>query len=340
MVWERPRYRHPARTVKPLPPGPLTFRTPADLLVPSDHREDPLTRADFRPIELSDRDAVRDAFRRDPPDISEYTFSNLFVWRRSRRTRIRLRDDGFHLLMDDHGHDILLPPAGFADRRTAWKELVDLFRSDSAIAAIAKIPERDLPILAELGLSALEDRDHWDYLYHASDLAELKGRRYDGKRWFLRKFAEAFPTARALPYSAPWRSACLDLAAAWAERRTAEHPECAAQYAEETAAITDYLDHIADLECCGCVLVADDRLLGFTFGEPLNPSTFVIHFEKADPSAPGAYQAVNREFVRMAVLGRFAFVNREQDLGAEGIRKAKLSYHPCAFVRKHRVPRP
>jgi hypothetical protein len=298
-----------------------------------------MTKNDFRPISLTDRPEINRIFDAAPPEISEYTFSNLFVWRRPRKTRIFLADGGCYIIMEDHGRDVLLPPAGFSDRTAAWTRVLDLFHKDPSLSAIIKIPEPDEPILRNHGLTCVEDRNHFDYLYSAEDLAELKGRKFDGKRWLVRKFEEN-TEFECRSYEESDREDCLALSRAWTRKKQAEHPEETQGYAEEEEAVHDYLDHLAHFHCCGCVFVSAGRVIAFTFGERLNPTTFVIHFEKADSSYSGVYQAVNRNFVQKAVAGLFPFVNREQDLGIEGIRKAKLSYHPIGFVKKYRIDRP
>ena len=95
------------------------------------------------------------------------------------------------------------------------------------------------------------------------------------------------------------------------------------------------LDDYERLDAIGAVIEVDGTIVAFAFGEPLNTDTFVIHFEKADTDYVGAYQMINKLFVSEYVLPCYAFVNREQDLGHEGIRRAKMSYIPDRLIAKY-----
>jgi hypothetical protein len=96
-------------------------------------------------------------------------------------------------------------------------------------------------------------------------------------------------------------------------------------------------DNYRVLGLSGGVVLVEGRVAAFSFGEKLNDTTFVVHFEKADPAYTGSYQIINQLFVQNEVSGRYLFVNREQDLGIEGIRKAKLSYVPVRLLKKYLV---
>jgi len=82
--------------------------------------------------------------------------------------------------------------------------------------------------------------------------------------------------------------------------------------------------------------VVDEKMIAYTIAEALDDTTVVIHFEKGCPNFKGVYQAINQVFLAQCCQG-FQIVNREQDLGDEGLRKAKLSYNPVAFLKKYRV---
>jgi hypothetical protein len=261
------------------------------------------------------------------------------VWRGPRNLRFCRYGAGAVLTASYDGKYFLLPPVGFGDVARVYAEMFRAFSGDPGFGGALKIPESHHGALGAAGFVLREDRDNFDYVYSTEDLAELKGRHFDGKRGLVRKFFDNNDFEFTV-YSPEHREACLALSAEWVRRKKAAAlPEDAAGFDEEARAIRDYLEHLADLHCCGCVLTVNNKVVAFSFGEQLNTDTFVIHFEKGDTDYTGVYQAVNQIFVKNAVLGRCAFVNREQDLGIEGIRKAKLSYHPVRLVRKFLVPR-
>ena len=307
-------------------------------MTPSDASGPAARLSGFRELLLEDKPFFDELFKAEDPDISEYTFSNLFVWRRPRGILVR-RDAATAVLTAVYeGKYFILPPLGFPDIVSAYRGMFRAFRGDANFGGALKIPERHAAGLREAGFVLEEDRDNFDYLYSTDDLASLKGRHYDGKRGFLRKFYDNYES-EFTTYTVRYKEACLKLTREWAARKTpSASPSDVRGFQDEFEAVRDYLDHLAELHCCGCILTVDDKVVAFTFGEQLNHDTFVIHFEKGDTDYSGVYQAVNQQFVRNAVLGRCPFVNREQDMGIEGIRKAKMSYRPVKFVAKYRIP--
>ncbi|WP_262349148.1 phosphatidylglycerol lysyltransferase domain-containing protein [Helicobacter winghamensis] len=101
----------------------------------------------------------------------------------------------------------------------------------------------------------------------------------------------------------------------------------------EYVGIIESLKEFENLDFQGGILRVDEKIIAFSFGEPLNKDTIVIHIEKADIEFQGAYQAINREFLANA-WSNYKLVNREEDLGIEGLRKAKQSYQPLYLQEK------
>jgi len=296
-----------------------------------------MKKTDFKPLELSDRDSIVEIFSKYPPVISEYTFSNLFIWRKKNNTRTLILNDGAFFIMSFNSYDFLLPPAGFKDYHEAWMELIDLFLSDKSIKGIIKIPEKDIFLPCFKDFIVKEDRDHFDYVYKTEDFATLKGRRYDGKRWLIKKFIESVPHETMLYDPELHMEDSILLARKWETLKISQHPENLEGYKAETEALIEYLHNFASLHCCGMIIISSGKVIAFSFGEKLNPETFVIHFEKADPSYPGIYQAMSHLFVKNLVSGHFNFINREQDMGIEGLRNAKMSWHPYTFIKKFKI---
>lgn len=281
----------------------------------------------FHPLQLEHKSLFDKYFSRFEPEISEFTFSNLYIWRHSRKCRFAEVDNRLLILCTQDGKEYLMAPVGIPP-----SDIAPILQSISGLFG-NRIPFRRVGEDLVAGLTTgpfeiTEDRDHFDYLYSSEELASLKGRKYDGKRGFLSKFMDHQPHETS-PYSSHFKDRCLKLAEKWAAEKNVEGVD------EEFTAIREYLDNFDIFGCCGMVLHDRDRIIGFTFGERLNSRTFVIHFEKCDTQFPGAYQAINNLFVRNEILGNFEFINREQDLGIEGIRKAKLSYHPVKLIKKY-----
>lgn len=176
-----------------------------------------------------------------------------------------------------------------------------------------------------------EDRDNWDYLYDVDALSTLKGNKYHKKKNHLNGFKKAYDF-QYLSMNPDCVEEALALEAAW--RQWHDTPNCHALVAENTA-IERVLTHWDELPgLMGGALHVGGAMVAFTVAEPLDDETLVIHFEKGMAGMRGVYQAINQMFLEHDANG-YKIVNREQDLGEEGLRKAKLSYHPVDFLKKH-----
>jgi hypothetical protein len=199
---------------------------------------------------------------------------------------------------------------------------------------LERVPER---LVKEQGLGeapfvAQLDRDQSDYVYLSRDLVELSGREFHAKKNHVNRFKRTYRHEyRRL--SADLVEACLALETAWCDLR---HCWETPTLASEEVAIHEALHHFGGLSCLGGVVLVEGKVEAFALGEALNPDTFVCHVEKANPDVDGLYAAVNQMFCE-AEAARFTYVNREQDLGVPGLRKAKESYQPHHLEHKYRV---
>ena len=198
-----------------------------------------------------------------------------------------------------------------------------------------RVPERLLHRWSELGidLPAEETRGHWDYLYSVQDLTDLKGNRYHKKKNLLNQFINKYQFTY-LPFGPAMIEQALMMQEDWCVWRDCENNDT---LAAENKAIARVLYEWRSLQgITGGAILVEDVLVAYTVAETMPDHTLVIHFEKACPDHKGGYQAINQLFLAHAPQG-YEVVNREQDLDDEGLRKAKLSYHPKDFVRKFQV---
>lgn len=202
----------------------------------------------------------------------------------------------------------------------------------------ARIPEMLFRLWQEsLGdtIEVFEDRDSWDYLYSINDLAELKGNRYHKKKNQLNQFTNKYDFTY-MPFEPHMVQDALDMQENWCTWRDCESSET---LSSENRVISRILDSWDKLEgIIGGAIIVNRKMIAYTLAEELSSGTILIHFEKADPNFKGSYQAINQMFLANLKSGH-VLVNREQDLGDEGLRKAKLSYHPSGFLKKIKVNR-
>jgi len=282
----------------------------------------------IRLLELSDRSLVTSYLRRYPPEISELTFTNLFVWRSSRPIWLSEIGDSIVFTVDLHGNGsttktILGPPIGEASPLTVPEAL------DIELGGFVRIPEETANTLSNAGLNVETDRNNWDYVYGVSDLSGLKGRRYHKKRNLIKQCLAAY-NCEYEPITLEHITACLDMQDRWCQARDCgKDPGLCNEY----VAIRETFAHYEPLRLVGGSIRIDGKIQAYALGEELNPGTAVCHFEKAMPGIQGLSQLINQWF-SMHTLAGFEFVNREQDLGIPGLRQAKESYHPHHMVHK------
>lgn len=179
------------------------------------------------------------------------------------------------------------------------------------------------------------DQASSDYVYSIDDLADLKGKKYQRKRNHYNRFRSSFPeyTVESLNENNLCRA--KEMVDMWYENRLLENP--GGDYFSERTALEKAFRHYQDLDMESLVLLNGEQVLAITFGSRLSPNTFDVHFEKAHWDVSSAYTAINCEFAKY-IRNRhpdIQFLNREEDLGLEGLRKAKQRYYPHHMVEKY-----
>ena len=183
---------------------------------------------------------------------------------------------------------------------------------------------------AEFEVSA--NRDDADYVYASEDLIRLAGRKYHSKKNHLNSFHKNYAEAEYRPITPEIVTQCKLNINGWYKQRAQDLPDDPF-IALEREAIIEVLNNFEDFGLKGGAIFVGGRVVAFTFGEQLNTDTAVIHVEKADPDVRGAYPAINQAFVEHE-WSEMTYINREEDMGIEGLRKAKESYKPVKMIEK------
>ncbi|MBI5572763.1 MAG: DUF2156 domain-containing protein [Desulfomonile tiedjei] len=286
---------------------------------------------DFKPVEIQHKRIFDEFFSQDPPQISELTFTNLFMWRIRYRPIWKVWRDCLLIVMQEKDQEpFALPPVGAGDKGAALAELAVALGSISPSPHICRVPENFLePFVDTDRYRVREDRANSDYVYLAEELIQLPGNRFHKKKNHINRFVKSYEF-EYLPFDADLVKSVLEMQEDWCELRDCgDFPDLIA----EDRAIYEALIHFGDLRFSGGVILIGSKVEAFTLGELLNPDMAVIHIEKANPEIPGLYAAINQRFC-MAQWSKVKYINREQDLGVPGLRQAKLSYHPDHLVKK------
>ena len=264
-----------------------------------------------------------------------YSFVNMYIWGRQRAAFW----DGFLTFFSQFDRKAVYPfPVGSGEIRCVLDAIMHDAHQRGIPCCITGMSEADCDLLEQLypgKFRIYHDRDGYDYVYHIDDLADLKGRKFQRKRNHVNRFYDAHPNCRLEPLTPANLEAVQDMATSWYLRRQQKDPD--GDYHLEQLSLMRALADPARLGMEGLVLLEDDRILAFSMASRLSADTFDIHFEKARDDVDGAYPAINQAFAKYLrdKFPEVRYLNREDDMGLEGLRKAKLSYQPAFLVEKY-----
>jgi hypothetical protein len=297
----------------------------------------------FSPLALDRREEYSSLFALCGERASDYSFINIWGWSEERQYEWAFHD-GLCWLRLTGGPPPAVYWAPVGDwNRTDWAEVLGNFFPHGAV--FERVPQVLADIWREqLGEAAMrleEQRSEWEYLYSYEKMVALSGNRLHKKKNLLNQFKKLYDYTYA-PICHKRIAAIRAMQEEWFQWRGCEEsPGLAA----ENVAIARVLNHWEELPGIlgGSLSVKDaegrDKIIAYTVAEEFFGSggTVVIHFEKGLDSYKGVYQAVNQIFLAESRERAFTLVNREQDMGIEGIRQAKESYGPVGFLKKYRA---
>ncbi len=290
---------------------------------------------DFQSMSPADRDRYQESLFASENRGCEYSFANLYLWGRQQLAFVH---GCVAFFSHFYGRSVYPFPIGSGDKAAVIRAILADAGERGLPVRITGITEEDKTFLEEAfpGRFHLRPtRDSYDYVYSIQDLADLKGRTYQKKRNHFNRFRAQHPEYRVVPLGNDLLPEARQMVSAWYARRQETDPE--ADYMLERRAINRLFTHWSALDPEGIAIYDGGELLALSIGTRLNSTTFDIHFEKAREDADGAYPAVNCEFARYlrAKYPDVQYLNREDDMGLEGLRKAKLSYYPHHMVTKY-----
>lgn len=295
----------------------------------------------FQRIEITDKERAEECLRRSGFRGSEYTFGNNFVWRNAYNVEICFYENFYFVKQLSGKNTRFIYPSGGTDETDEVNHVIELLSE--------YVSENDLPlrIYANESITAKiaaaypnsqikQEYDFFDYIYLAEELENLRGKKFHSKRNHLNRFYENNWSFE--PLTRENLDECIEMNKLW---RSENVDKCdiskeAQSKIEELCVVECSFKHFDELRYTGGVLRVNGEVQAFTFGEPSADNCFVVHVEKALRNYQGAYAAINREFVK-SLNGRYEYINREDDTGSEGLRKAKLSYNPVFMEQKFEI---
>jgi len=290
---------------------------------------------DFQKLNFSQREAYNEVLFSCPPRGCEYSFANLHLWGRQEAAFLH---GCVAFFSHFYGRSIYPYPIGSGDKRAVLEEIFRDAKERGIPCRLAGLTEEDKVELETWfpgKFHIRSSRDGYDYVYAIDDLADLKGRKFQKKRNHTNRFRAEHPQYEVLPLNACNIPMAQHMVNDWYNTRLREDPE--GDYLLENIAMVRAFRNYHALGMDGILLLDEGKVIAMTMGSQMNPNTFDIHFEKAREEVDGAYTVVNQEFARYLRLKypEIAFLDREDDMGLEGLRKAKLSYNPHHLVEKY-----
>ena len=290
---------------------------------------------DFRDIELTDKLWIDELLAKSDFMGCEYSFANNVAWRRLSDSVISRYKDFYLISTQDDDNIYLTYPGGEGDIleliNTFYKYCNDLGKG----FVLSSVTTQNLEFLKENLIDKIDNiksnPDYFDYIYNAEDLINLRGKKYHSKRNHISNFKKQ-----------PWEykeltpdlfDDCIKFVTETYNKKSDTDDFSAVV---EQFAINTFFNNFEYMNLKGGVLFQNDKIVGVTIGEQLNSNTLVVHIEKAASDVNGAYPTICNEFAKANAFD-LKYINREEDLGIEGLRKSKRSYHPCFQLEKHAV---
>lgn len=293
----------------------------------------------FHPLTLSDKDLVQRYTLTGSNRNCDLCFVNLWGWRFLYETEVTEWNDALLFRFKADGHWAYLFPLGTDrldevllamqhDAETHGHAFLMLGVNEQSLAEIHKaLPGH---------FRASTDRAYSDYLYLRERFRTLSGKKMQSKRNFVNRFKRSYPDYQLLPLTKEMIPLCLDLDKKWSEAKETATETSRYTYAAEREAMKRVFAAWDELGACGLVLRVGEEVVAYTYGGPINNETFDVCVEKADTRYEGAYAMISHAFAA-SLPSQYRYINREEDLGIEGLRLSKLSYHPECLLDKYSV---
>lgn len=289
---------------------------------------------DFKPIDISMKQMVEHYTAKWKLECSEYTFSNLLMWGCGGNIMLAEDEQALYILLHWGNERFMFAPLTVEPDseyyQTALDKAAEYMRSNCIPPVFKGISG---PIKAAFerctGYELTEDRNNSDYVYTMESLRDLAGKKLHAKRNHIHQFmAQYGERYEYVKITGDMMGECVDVYNEWLSEKSPDETDNM-----EPCAIKTLLMHMGTLGIRGGGIRIDGKLAAFTLGQRMDDNMAVVHIEKADNEIMGLYTVINNQFVQHE-LTDVKFINREEDMGMEGLRKAKLSYYPAYMIDK------
>ena len=287
----------------------------------------------FRKPELKDIEDIRNAFKYIKHNTCDYTPANIYLWSNVYHTEIAIEGKDLYIKYKADGETYFTFP--FVNRyiKDGIENLKE-YASEKGLEFKMGIIEPEMFAIIEKlypGKCSVEyDRDSADYVYDIQDLVNLSGKKFHGKKNHINKFKKTYDNWYYESISDENAEESIDMIREWCVENNCSGDK---SKSDEICVMINGIKNRKELSLKGGLIRANGRIVALTLGEEVNEEMFVIHFEKAFAGVQGAYPMINQQFIQHELMD-YKYVNREEDMGLEGLRKAKESYNPVFMEQK------
>ena len=301
------------------------------------HETEEMMEISWKPVSMEDRDIIESYYEKEQSMSCEFSFANNLLWMPYYSIRYAIIRDCLVFISHESICSVCFP-LGRGDIQGVVDDLLQYFSEIGRKFQMHLVTREQFARLEELYPGKFDiayNRDAADYIYEAEKLRTLAGKKLHGKRNHINKFKQLYPDWSFEELNDENTQECLAMAEEWGTQNLVEQDE------EKDAEFEITLRALRErerLHLRGGLIRANGKVVAFSLGEPCNRETYVVHIEKAFADVPGAYPMINQQFVEHIAEG-YRYINREDDIGSEGLRKAKLSYFPDILLEKGLVTR-
>ncbi len=290
---------------------------------------------EFREPKLGDRDLIEGYFKIGGSRSCEYSFTNLYLWKRFYPVTFAIIHDMLVIRSEGPNHSYWFPQGNTENLDKVIPELEQIAKEEGHPFKLILVTPEEFEKLEAVypGRFQIEYERHLaDYIYETEKLAKLSGKKYHGQKNHLNKFKKTYTDWQYEPITDENRDECFQMELRW--RNIQGYDDNVDEELHAELGVTmNAVRLLKELHLTGGALRVNGEIVAFTIGEALNEDTFVAHIEKAMPNVESAYTMINQQFVEHE-MGAYTYVNREDDAGQEGLRRAKESYHPVMMIEK------
>lgn len=287
----------------------------------------------FRKPTLDDIDNIKHALKYVKHNACDYTPTNIIMWEDEYNTEIAFDDSDLYIKYNVDGMTFFGIPFVMTGMKKGIENLIKYTEDNNIELTIGDVEPEIFEIIDRIypgQFKVAYQRDGADYVYNIKDMAELSGKKYHGKKNHINKFMKTYNNWCYEKMSDDNINECIDMVKEWRVKNVCVDD---VEKADEICIMINSIKNRERLGLIGGLIRANDRVVAVTLGGAINDEMFDINFEKAFSDVPGAYPMINQQFI-INELMNYKYVNREEDMGLDGLRKAKESYLPEFMVQK------